>query len=197
MGVRQFTAEAYARMMKALLPPGRLWLQDLASLLSRVFLANGDELTRVSGRAADLVEESDPSTATETLAEWESALGVTDSSGTDADRQARIVARLIKQQRFRPADVKVAVAPFFGLDVTDITITEITNAQAVSTGDEKEVYRFYVYRNPALGGTYDLAAAQAEIDRISHSHVKGHAIDSQGLICDDPTGIVDQTPLGV
>ena len=70
MGIVAFSAEAYARIQKALLPPGRLW-KLIDSVTEAILLASGDELARVSVRAQDIVIESDGRTATELLTHLE------------------------------------------------------------------------------------------------------------------------------
>jgi uncharacterized protein YmfQ (DUF2313 family) len=77
-----YDASAYARQLKALLPPGKLWNLAVDSVLSKVCLALGDEFARVDGRGADLIEESDPRTAYETLDDWERVLGLPDAAVT-------------------------------------------------------------------------------------------------------------------
>lgn len=195
MGIVAFTAEAYARAQKALLPPGRLW-KLISSTIEAVLLAAGDELARVSVRANDLVVESDGRTATELLPDFERELALP-STGTDAERRLRIDAQETKRPSFRPEDVKAALAPTFDLDVSDIVVIETSNAAAVASGDETEVYRFFVYRDPALAGTPDIPAAQIELDDISHSHTKGHVIESIDFLCDDSESLTDRDLLGI
>ena len=196
MGIITFTSEAYARVQKALLPPGGLW-KLIDSFLEKVFLATGDELARVSQRTADLIEETDGSTTVELLPDFERELGLTDSTGTNAERQARITAQETKRPRFRPEDVKAALAPFLDLDVVDIVLIENSNAFAISVGDETLVFKFYVFRDPALAGVADIAAAQVELDDISHSHTKGVVIESISFKCDEATSLCDRDLLGV
>lgn len=198
MGVIQFTAEAYARMMKHLLPPGRVWRLDPASIVSLALLAAGDELERVSGRAADMVEEADPQTTTELIADFESELSITPASGaTLQERRDIVVALLTRRQRFRPADVKTALAPMLDLAVADIDVIETSRAQAIAVGVDEEIYRFHVYRDPALAGTADIDAAQTELDAIAHSHTKGTVCESIDFLCDDPYSLCDRDLLGV
>lgn len=70
------TADAYGRQLKQLLPRGPLWRLDQDSAISRLLLAIAEELARVDGRAGQLLEEWDPSTADELLADWERVLGL-------------------------------------------------------------------------------------------------------------------------
>ena len=190
------TALAYARMMKALLPPGRLWRLEPDSVLSQVLLGAADELLRIEGRGADLIEESDPQTADELLPDFERVLGLS-SDGTLAERRARVVSKLVFRQRVRPADYRLALAPLLGQDVADVDIIERGRAFAVLVDDDHEIYRFFVYRDPDLPGSYDLDAAQELIDSISHSHTKGYVIESIDFRCEDEFSLCDRDLLGV
>lgn len=94
-------SSAYARQLKQLLPPGKLWNLEPDSGLSKFLLGISEELARVDSRGLALIEESDPRTATETLDDWERMLGLPDEdvlavpSTTETRRQA-IIAKLLK-----------------------------------------------------------------------------------------------------
>lgn len=165
------------------------------SLLRSVFEACGEELRRLHMRANDLIEEADPRTAYELLPEYERELDL-DSTGTTAERQARIVARLIARQRFRPVDFRTALAPLLGQNPADVVVLERTHAFAASIGDDREIYRFFVYRNPLLPGAYFLASAQAVLDAIKPSHTIGHVIESVSALYDDGFSLYDRDLLG-
>ena len=190
----QPTSAAYARAQKLLLPPGRLW-SLIGSTLEGVLLGAGDELVRVSGRVADLIEESDPRTATETLPEWESMLELP-STGTDAERQARIVGKLLERQRFRPTDYQQALALMLGQDADDVVVIERGRVFAVLVGDDNEIYRYFVYRDPTDPGSYSVDDAQAQVDAMEPEHTKGHVIESLLFLCDDPYSLCDRDLLG-
>lgn len=191
MGV---TAASYARMLSELLPPGRLW-NLVSSTLQNVLLAGADELERVDGRAADIIEESDPSTATELLPEYERELDL-EEAATDAERRARVIARLVARQRFRPVDFQQALAVLLGQDPADVDVIENSRAFAILVGDAREIFKFYVYRNPALPGTYFLDSAQAIVDAMKPSHTQGFVIESVSFLCDDPFSLCDRDLLG-
>lgn len=188
-------AERYARAIQKLLPPSKIWQIDLAGVLSEVFLAAGDELARVDQRALDLIEEADPRTTDELLPDFERVLGLPGTGTTDA-RKAQVIALLLLRQRFRPADFQEVLAPILGLSNGDVEVIERTHAQAVAMGDEREIYRFFVYRDPGLGGAYDLVTAQAMLDRMKPSHTVGHVIESTSFLCDDPFSLCDRDILG-
>lgn len=196
MGVIQFTADAYARIQKTLLPPGRLWSLIPTSFLTKIFLGSGDELARVSGRSADLVEEGDPRTTTELITDNESELAIV-ATGTLQVRRDRVVELRTRRQGFRPADLKDALAVELDLDPSDVVILENSRAFAIATGDDQVIYLFHVYRNPALAGTPDIAAAQVVLDEIAHSHTQGKVIESTSFKCNDPESLCDRDLLGV
>jgi uncharacterized protein YmfQ (DUF2313 family) len=189
-------ANAYARMLKQLLPPGALWRLDPDSVLSKLFLACGDELERVSERVRDLFEEVDPRTADELLPDFERLLDLP-STGTDAERRARVVALLVRRQRVRPVDFQQALALILGQAVEDVVVLEQSRAFAIAVGDDQEIYRFFVYRDPTEPGDYNLDDAQFVIDLMAPSHTKGHAIESIDFLCDDEFSLCDRDLLGV
>lgn len=196
MPIIQPTAAAYARMIKALLPPGRVLRQDTDSVVHALALASADELVRVSGRAADLIEEADPRTTSELLPDFERELDLA-STGTDDERRSRIVARTITRSRFRPADFQTVLAPILGLDPADVVVIENSRADAIATGEDRDIYKFYIYRNPSLPGSYNLTDAQDMINRMKPSHTEGHIIESDDFLCDDPYSLCDRDILGV
>lgn len=116
------TTRSVTRALKQLLPRGRLWLLELGSYLDRILVAISDELVRILGRGEDLIEESDPRTATETLEDWERMLGLPDEvittiPATDAARRLAITQKLIRQGG-QHAGFYVALAAACGYTVT-------------------------------------------------------------------------------
>jgi len=188
-------SSAYQRMLLALLPPGPVWRLTLDSVLSKLLLGSADELDRVDNRVADLLDESDPTTADEMLPEYERELALA-AAATIEERRANIVGRLIRRQRFRPVDFQQALAALLGLDPADVVVIERTRAFVVSIGDDREIFRFFIYRNPALPGTYFLASAQALVTAMKPSHTIGTVIESISFLCDDPLSLTDRDLLG-
>lgn len=182
-------------MMIALLPPAdRLWRQ-VGEVVSNILLGCADELARLDARAEALIEESHPASALELLPEFEQDLGLEQASTTE-ERRARIIARTIARQRYRPVDFQTALAPLLGQDAEDVVVLERSNAMAVSLGDDREIFRFFIFRDPTLPGDYFVDAAQDLVDAIKPSHTAGHVIESISFLCDDAFSLCDRDLLG-
>lgn len=189
-------AAVYARTMRALLPPGRLW-RSPGGLIDQLLLGTADELARLDARADDLLVESEPTTTTELVSEYETELNLSGIGLTLGQRRAQITARYLARQRFRPADFQTALAPMLEQIPEDVDVVQLDVAQAVSMEDVREVYRFFIIRNPDLPGVANIAGAQALVDRISPAHTKGHVIERFGFLCDDPHSLCDRDLIGV
>ena len=95
------TSPDYLAQLQALLPQGPAWPREADAALTNLLAAWADELARVDGRAADLVEEADPRASAELLADWERVAGLPDAcvaalagTQTTAQRRAALVAKL-------------------------------------------------------------------------------------------------------
>lgn len=97
MGAPVYTSADFLQAMQNLLPRGRAWPRDLASLMARVFSGLSPTYARVQARDNALLAEALPSTTTELLPEWESTLGLPDPCAglapTIDQRRAQVVAR--------------------------------------------------------------------------------------------------------
>ncbi|MBI0530103.1 YmfQ family protein [Sphingomonas sp. TX0522] len=91
-------AAAYRDQLAQLLPLGRAWTRAADSVMGRLLAALADELARVDGRAADLLDEADPRTTLELLADWERVAGLPDNctgtSGTVGERRIALLSKL-------------------------------------------------------------------------------------------------------
>lgn len=114
-------ADAYARQLQQLLPPGAAWNLEPGSRLSRLLRAIAEELARLDGRGETLLNEADPRTIDEMLVDWERALGLPDpcvgAGQTLAQRRAAVVARYTSVGGQAPA-YYIAVALALGYTVT-------------------------------------------------------------------------------
>jgi hypothetical protein len=171
-----------------------LW-STVASTLNSWLLGLADELVRTHNRVSDMLNEAEPPTALELLPEYEAELDLVAAS-TTAERRANIEALLVRRQRFRPIDFQQSLSALLALAPADIVIIERTAAFALSIGDGREIFYFFVYRNPSLAGTYFLASAQAVIDKMEPSNTIGTAIESIDAQYDDPHTLYDRDLLG-
>lgn len=93
------SAADYLSQLQALLPQGPAWPRDAGATLTRLLQSMADELARVDGRAAQLLEEADPRTTLELLPDWERVAGLPDPciagiATTLAERRAALVDRI-------------------------------------------------------------------------------------------------------
>lgn len=93
------TPESYARQLRQLLPPGKAFDVQRDHVFAKVLESVAEELSRIDGRAANLLDEWDPRTTLELLEDWERILGLPDSCVSEipesiADRRFAIVNKL-------------------------------------------------------------------------------------------------------
>jgi uncharacterized protein YmfQ (DUF2313 family) len=188
------TATQYQRMLWSLLPPSRLW-RFVGGVLSAVFAGCAQELARLDARAQDLIRESVPSEAVELLPEYERDLDLA-AAATIAERQASVVARTLVKQGYRPVDFQVALAKLLAQRADDVVVIERSRSFCISVRDDREIFRFFIYRDPSLPGTYYLNSAQEIVNAMCPSHTIGHVIESISMLCDDPHSLCDRDLLG-
>lgn len=70
---------SYVRQLKFLLPPGVAFDLEADSDVTATLTACAAELSRVDSRGDDVINESDPRTAEETIELWEKILGIPDA----------------------------------------------------------------------------------------------------------------------
>jgi len=93
------TVSQYLRQLLALLPQGFAWPRGNDTVLAALLGGLSGGLARKHNRAVDLIEEADPRTAGELLADWERVCGLPDACSvgiatTLQERRAAVVARL-------------------------------------------------------------------------------------------------------
>lgn len=90
-------AQDYLEQLQALMPRGDALTRELGTDLSNLLLSLADEFARVDARAEKLLEEIDPRTTTELIAEWERVTGLPDCAPigpTLGARRSDVVHRL-------------------------------------------------------------------------------------------------------
>lgn len=172
-------ASASARSLKQLLPQGPVWNLDPDSNVSRFLVASADELDRVQARAADLVEESDPRTATETLPDWERVIALPDAAiqsipATNAARRLAITQKFTSVGGQTPAYfVSVAAACGYTATVSDAYGSQVLRSGFRSGArcyDTQWAYVWSMTVQPPAGPALTHAELEAVIRRAAPAH---------------------------
>lgn len=82
--VELVSPSGYLHQLQALLPRGRAWPRDLRAVLTALLDAIAQGKARLDRRAAALLLEAHPSSATQLLPEWEAMMGLPDSCSQPA-----------------------------------------------------------------------------------------------------------------
>jgi len=124
------TAADFLRAFQALLPRGRVWPRDQDAVQTKTFAGLAPSYERNYNRAAYLLTDAFPATATELLPEWELTLGLPDpcagTSPTIQQRRNQVVARFANSGG-QSIPYFVNFAAQLGYTVT---ITQYTQARA-------------------------------------------------------------------
>lgn len=170
----------YARMIKQLFPPGKLWLFEADSSFSRLALSMAGEFGRVHERGMDLVNESDPTTTAEMIEDWEEMLAlpdefVTEIPATLAERRLAVTSKLVSRGGQNPAFfIELAAACGYTVTVTKM-VTEMLRV-GFRVGDRVygDLYANTFRLNVAApaGETLSHEDFEATIRRAVHLHAQ-------------------------
>lgn len=141
------SAQEYYEALVALLPQGRAWTLSDGGTLSSLLLAIADELARIDGRADDLLRESDPRNAIETLNAWERVLGLPDNCGdppTTIGGRQKAAATKYGALGGQTPSYFVFLAKLFGFDIT-VSEFEPSRCGVLRTGDALADFAFKYY----------------------------------------------------
>lgn len=120
----------YIQLIVSLLPQGLAWNTEPDSNLMKLLQPLADEAVRLHNRADSLVEQVDPSSTTELIADWERVLGLPDNCGMRPvslqQRRNAVVAKLTSVGGQTP-QYYINLAKTLGFT---ITITEFRPFQA-------------------------------------------------------------------
>lgn len=188
-------AADYLSQLVELLPRGSLFASLGAKFQGLLNMA-AEELAAVEARAAAALRETDPRTAVETLDEWEDKHGLTRSAAATVARQARLASRVARRGRTRPVDYQQKFASVLGLTPAQIQVVEVKHTSEAFEADERNSYRFFLYRDPTLPGSYDTEAAQELLDSYVQSQTKGIVCETLVFRAGDPYSLVGRDPLG-
>lgn len=132
------TADDYLQALQALLPLGPAWPREADAALTKVLTAWSKEYERIDAYADGLLEEIDPRTAFELLADWEAALGLPECGmepGPLAERRDAAAAKLAETGLITLADL-IALAADLGFIITIDTFTPFRVTDTV----DKRIY---------------------------------------------------------
>lgn len=175
-----FGSSAYLRQLKHLLPPGVLLNLEAGSVLSRLLEGLADELARVNARVADLLNESDPRTATETLAEWEAMLAlpderVTEIAVTAAERRVAITQKLIarggQSVEFFTALCAACGYPLNSIDLFADAVLRVGFRVGDRCYGELYAYTMRLNLGTPTAGALSTAQFEAVIRHATHAHI--------------------------
>jgi uncharacterized protein YmfQ (DUF2313 family) len=169
----------HSRALRQLLPPGRVWRLEAESWIWKTLLAVSDEFRWVSSRAEDLVEETDPRTATETIEEWEEMLSLPDERVTEipatlAERRIAITQKFVARGGQSPAYF-IALALACGYVVTISNYTASLFRSGVGRSGDRLYGAFWAYSflmtvDPPTGDVLPQADFERVIEHATHSH---------------------------
>lgn len=133
-----FTADDYTQVLADLLPRGWAWPRDLDSILMTTMSGLAVEFARVHARDCDLLTESYPGTALETLIDWERICGLPDDCTppgvTIQERRDMVLAKLAARGGQSRA-YYIAVAEALGYDGATIDEFKPFRASLSRAGD--------------------------------------------------------------
>lgn len=175
-----FSHDAYVKLLKQLLPPGAAFNVEAGSTVSKVLDAIADEFVRIDARSVDLMNEADPRTANETLADWEKMLSLPDLQvpvipATTAGRQVAITQKYVATGG-QTAAFFIALAAACGYVVTITTFVAKILRVGFRVNDRvygaEYAYAMQFNVSPPAG----TALAHADFERVirhaTHAHIK-------------------------
>jgi uncharacterized protein YmfQ (DUF2313 family) len=148
-----FTGEDMTQVLADLLPQGPVWPRQLESVLMKTMAGLAEEFARLLGRDCDLLTESYPGTATETITDWERICGLPDDCTgpleTLQERRQAVLGKLASRGG-QSRDYFINGAAYLGFEVVRITefrpmiasecyAGEACHFQSLGRADPKEV----------------------------------------------------------
>lgn len=111
----------YLAQLQALLPKGPAWPRDKNTLITKLLTTFSEEFSSVDARIESLINEADPRTTVELLADWERVCGLPDGCTgpltTLSERRDAVVSRLTTEGG-QSAAYYIAVAATIGYTIT-------------------------------------------------------------------------------
>lgn len=176
MAAPQYSAADYLRALQALMPHGKAWPRDPASVQARVLAGLTVSYERQMQRSNQLLVDAFPATTVELLPEWEATLGLPLAAAgpnpSIAARQALVLVRLIGSLGVSVADL-TQYAAFLGYQVTIATSAPFRCGQSHSgqhLGALEQMFGLFVTASATAQmpfGSYGPAVLQGELTRVA------------------------------
>jgi hypothetical protein len=191
-------AGTFARQLLRLIGPGRQ--APDGSLAAADALGYGATLADSRQMLLDTAEEAFPSLANDLLAEWESLLGVpSDSTLSDADRQAILVAHTRALLGASPQAIDSAVSAYTGsCVVAETNSADVYASDPHPTADTRRgVFLFAVIVPIAyVESARRLAQVYAIVNRMRPSHTQASVTNGVGVKVETADHLVEITAIG-
>lgn len=179
MAAPLYCAADYLGAMQALMPRGRIWSRDGATVQTRLLAGLTASYEAQNARANNLLIDGFPRTTNELLPEWEATLGLPSSAAGPAPtllaRQLLVVARFVGAGGLSiPLFTKYAALLGFSVSIqggAPFRCGQSRSGQAV--GGAEQMYALTVATTGATStpfGAYGPAVLQSELQRIAPPH---------------------------
>ena len=183
----------YLSQLQALLPQGPAWPREPDALLTRLLDGFAEEFARVDARADQLIEEADPRTTYELLADWERVAGLPGTcallAGIDLtveQRRAALVAK-ITERGGQSRAYFIALAALLGFTITITEFHEYSVNDDIESALNGEDWNFAWQINAPLNTVIDMTVASNVDTPLS---VWGNALLECALSKDKPAHTV-------
>lgn len=158
------SADDYREQLIALLPSGAAWVAEPITTLYKLLYGLAEEPARVDSRANDLINEVDPRTTTELLADWERVLGLPEICAPDdhttEERRAGVVTKLNAIGGQTP-QYFIDLAETFGFTVTITEFRPFTAGSDVGTPLYGDAWAYYFQVNAPLNTISEFKVGQS------------------------------------
>ncbi len=169
------TAAEYLAQLQALLPPGAAWRRDVGSALTEFLNALAEELARIDQRVEALLNESDPRTTYELLADWERVAGLPDPcTPADASIEERRLSLVQRLTMLGGASRQYFIALAASLGYPGATVTEFRPFTCVSECEDS------LTQAPDWPHTWQLNLAETRITNMTGVSACNAALRSWG-----------------
>lgn len=153
------TVKDYLHQLQSLLLRGKAWTRESGSVLTQLLTGIAQEFARVDQRIDDLLNEADPRTTIELLADWERQAGLPDECVTIEQSYPQRIAALVSKVTMKGGQSRqyfIEMANSLGYD--NVTIDEFepmscndTCNDELNSEDDRFVWRINL---PSDGSVY-------------------------------------------